>query len=281
MVDLSALTNENLRLSPDGVWCSSDAQSGHHRLSYPDDGNDVCFRIEEESFWFHHRNNCIVESVTRFRPNGPFFDVGGGNGFVAQALEHAGLEVVLVEPGAHGARNAQIRGLKNVVCATFDSAQFSSSRLPAVGLFDVLEHIEDDHGFLRAIHNALCPDGRVYVTVPAIPWLWSDEDEYAGHFRRYTRASVRDVLKRAGFNIEYLTGIFRPLPVAILLGRVLPYRLGIHGASGTGELCRQHVVRSRSLNKVISWLLDCEIELIRRGRTSHFGASWLVVGRKP
>ena len=40
------------------------------QLSYPEDGNARCLAIEDSSFWFRHRNRCIVAAVSRYRPAG-------------------------------------------------------------------------------------------------------------------------------------------------------------------------------------------------------------------
>ena len=49
--------------------------------------------------------------IRRHQITGHFFDIGGGNGCVAKAIESAGVPVVLVEPGTGGVRNARSRGL--------------------------------------------------------------------------------------------------------------------------------------------------------------------------
>ena len=84
-------------------------------VSYPKDGNEFCFQIEKDSFWFNHRNNCIIEAVRKYSPNEVFFDIGGGNGFVAMGLEEKGIATVLIEPGIEGCLNSKKRGLKNIV----------------------------------------------------------------------------------------------------------------------------------------------------------------------
>ena len=99
---------------------------------------------------------------------GPFSkSLGGGNGFVAAALKQRGVPVVLVEPGADGVRHARTRGLRNVVHATLKEARFRDRSLPAIGFFDVLEHIDDEHAFLHEIRRCLSPCGRIYLVVPA------------------------------------------------------------------------------------------------------------------
>src|SRR5712692_4618252 len=130
----------NIELGQDGLWASRTVSD----VSYPDGGNEFCFAVEESSFWFRHRNNCILEVVKSFPPPGAFFDVGGGNGYVARAIQNAGLETVLIEPGLSGAQNAHRRGVLNVVRATLEDAGFLPEVFPAVGLFDVVEHIQED-----------------------------------------------------------------------------------------------------------------------------------------
>jgi len=75
--DLS-LYAPKLELGPEGIWYATHQET----VSYPTDGNDECFGIEDSSFWFRHRNSCIVELVKMFPPqgSGPIFDVGGGTG---------------------------------------------------------------------------------------------------------------------------------------------------------------------------------------------------------
>lgn len=154
----------NLDLGQDGWWSSRTLSD----VSYPEEGNSLCFSVEDSSFWFAHRNRCILEAMKNFPPSGAIFDVGGGNGFVACAIQDSGLEVVLVEPGLVGVRNAVRRGIRQVVRATLEDAGILAETLPAVGLFDVVEHISNDCEFLTGINRLVIPGGRVYITVPRL-----------------------------------------------------------------------------------------------------------------
>ena len=177
-------------------------------VSYPGDGHASCLAVEESSFWFNHRNRVITSVVQAHRPTGPIFDVGGGNGYVSLALQNAGLDTVVVEPGADGAHNARQRGLNTVVQATLEDAGFAGGTLAAIGLLDVLEHIDDSVGFLHTLHRQLQPAGNLYLTVPAYSFLWSAEDEKAGHYRRYTRGSLAAELAQGGFELTYASYFF-------------------------------------------------------------------------
>ncbi len=214
-------------------------------VAYPEDGNSLCFAIEESSFWFQHRNCCILEAIRLFPPPGTLFDVGGGNGYVALAIEKSGQQVVLVEPGPAGVRNALKRGVTSVVRATLDDLGALPETVPAVGLFDVIEHIEDDSGFVEKINRFLAPGGRVYVTVPAHGLLWSHEDVHAGHSRRYTTRTLSGLLKNAGYSLDFVTYFFSFLPLPILFRRVLPYRLGFgHSKISPESIRSDHQLRS-------------------------------------
>ena len=279
MIDLAQISR-NLEQVADGEWRSKSLST----VSYPEWGNQACFDVEDSSFWFRHRNACILEAVSQFPPAGPLFDIGGGNGFVARAMQDAGLEVVLVEPGASGIVNARRRGIQQVVHATLEDARFIPGSLPAIGLFDVVEHMEDDHKFLETIRSHLSSHGRIYLTVPAYQALWSGADVVAGHYRRYSRRALRELLERGGFEVELATGFFRFLPPAILAMRVIPYRLGwktpLEAQEVDTKMVRQHQVKNGLVGRTLSWIQQREVTGIRERRENKFGASWLVVARK-
>lgn len=276
MLSLSEIA-ANLEQGTNGIWSARNVS----KVSYPDEGNASFLAVEDTSFWFRHRTNCILEVMKFLPPVTPFFDVGGGNGYFAKALQDAGLEVVVVEPGSTGALNARRRGVHHVIRASLEDAGFLPGVLPSVGLFDVLEHVEDDFGFIRSIRNYLRPGGTVYITVPAFEWLWSQEDVSAGHYRRYTRRSLSRVLKEAGLQVEFSTCFFAILPLPILMFRSLPHRLGLYKSSPTpNAVQRDHQIKSPVGGRVLNFILQRELEHIKGRRETSFGGSCLAVARK-
>jgi hypothetical protein len=69
--------------------------------------------------------------------------------------------------------------------------------------YDVLEHISNDSDFLSEISNRLEVNGTLTITVPAYNFLWSTEDEYAGHFRRYKLKELTAKLISNRFEIVF------------------------------------------------------------------------------
>jgi SAM-dependent methyltransferase len=86
-------------------------------------------------------------------------------------------------------------------------------------LMDVLEHIQDDRGALRSVMDHCRPGGYLFVTVPAMEWLWSGHDIYLGHKRRYSVKSLGELFKsEPGLEIIGLHYFYASiLPIAVPL----------------------------------------------------------------
>jgi SAM-dependent methyltransferase len=258
----------------DDIWYSK----GSSNISYPTDGNANCFQIEENSFWFKHRNSVILDLIKNFPPRDYIFDIGGGNGFVTKSLKENGYNTFLVEPGIQGVKNAQKRGISNILCSTFEDAQFHEGCISAIGIFDVLEHIENDLEYLKKISWHLEPEGILYLTVPSYRFLWSQEDDSAGHYRRYTLKSINKVLIDSGFKIKYKSYFFSFLPIPILLFRTLPFKL-IHSKKPNIRT-NEHFQDKGLLGDIIKLVLKKERQKLNNLKNIPFGGSCVVVAQK-
>jgi ubiquinone/menaquinone biosynthesis C-methylase UbiE len=200
-------------------------------------------------------------------------DVGCGTGSITALLARRGHRVVGVD--------TDVEGLAAAACAT-EAAWFiraDGARLPfrrdtfdGATVMDVLEHVEDEAGFLAEGGRVVKSGGWVLVTVPAMPWLWSHADEVAGHLRRYTRRSLSDVVVASGLKLEavsYYQALLFPLVAATrLLGR---------GAQGMREREQRP---PRAANAVLSAITNFELALGERVPW-RWGSSLVAVCRKP
>lgn len=59
---------------------------------------------------------------------------------------------------------------------------------------DVIEHIEDDGAELQRAAKLLRPGGHLIILVPAHQWLFSPFDAAIGHYRRYNKARLKQVI---------------------------------------------------------------------------------------
>jgi 2-polyprenyl-3-methyl-5-hydroxy-6-metoxy-1,4-benzoquinol methylase len=258
----------------DGIWRVLDKRE---TVSYPKDGSDNFVKIEESSFWFRHRNNCVKSIVNLFKDDEILFDVGGGNGFVSWAIKEAGVEPVIIEPDIRGILNAKKRGFENLINASFQDLNIVNETIPSIGMFDVLEHVENDKEFLNSINNALKIKGKLFLTVPAYNFLWSNEDRHDGHFRRYTDRRMTKLLKESNFKVLYSTYIFSLLPIPIFLLRSIPSLFNKKKKVFEKE-AKEH--STGVLGKFFNLFFNKELKLLAQKRKIIFGGTLLIVAEK-
>lgn len=139
-------------------------------------------------------------------------EVGAGTGsFSELLLESRPEQLTLVEPSGtmYERLNAWLSSQEGGVRvraynATFTAAaeQIRAEHNPDSILYiNVLEHIQDDEAELALMHRTLCEQGRIFIFVPALAWLYGRFDAEVGHVRRYAKAELEERCRRAGFKI--------------------------------------------------------------------------------
>jgi SAM-dependent methyltransferase len=94
----------------------------------------------------------------------------------------------------------------------------SAAQFDLVCAFEVLEHIEDDHGALVAWVERIRPGGRLLLSVPAFGRQYDAWDERAGHFRRYEPEALAGLAATVGLT-EIETELYG-FPLGYALDRV-------------------------------------------------------------
>lgn len=208
----------------DGVWVGAAASPA---VDYPESGHDVIARVEQTSYWYEHRARTVDLLLERHvgRP-ATLWDVGAGTGAMSARLAELGHHVVTVEPEPVGARLAAARGCTDVICSSLEGLDLPARSLPALGLFDVVEHLADPTSLVNEARRVLVHGGVLVVTVPAYQWLWSQEDDVSGHHRRYTKRTLAQLLTGSGLRVLSIGYCFAALVAPAFLVRALPYRLG-------------------------------------------------------
>jgi SAM-dependent methyltransferase len=174
-------------------------------------------RAEEAHFWHRARNRFIRRKIEALGvcPGARVLELGCVAGCVSADLARSGYEVTGVDghrsllavactraPRARFFCHDLRRGLPDIERAAFD----------VVGLFDVIEHLDDP---LQALGDALRfarPGAHVVGTVPALMSLWSSIDVHAGHKTRYSARTLGAMLDGVhGASVVEITPFFRSL----------------------------------------------------------------------
>jgi len=130
-------------------------------------------------------------------------DVGCGDGYVMGELarSHPMARFVGVD-SALSAELVEKINAQNRNVRAFARMETLPKKIRAVLLLDVLEHVEDDAGFLRGIASR--PElakAEFFITVPAFTRLFSHHDRFLGHFRRYSLAQLKETASTAGLAV--------------------------------------------------------------------------------
>jgi SAM-dependent methyltransferase len=184
-------------------------------------------------------------------------DVGSGDAWFAQQLVQPGSPETRIVCWDTGYTDHIVSELSSEAP---DRVEFSdvrpAGRFDVILLLDVLEHIEDDAAVLTTlVEQNLEPGGRVLVSVPAHPWLYSQHDRNLGHYRRYSSRALRGLLQRCGLAIQQSGGLFHGL---------LPVRAAqslVERVRGTGppqeDMSHQWRFGSTSA-RIVEWVLSVD-----------------------
>ena len=249
------------------------------KLSFPSTGYDTCFAVEDNSFWFRHRNHVIGDILAAVPATKMIWDIGGGNGVVSKYLQDKGHHVTLLEPGTIGCKNASSRGVKNVICSHLDQLDRELQFDHAI-CCDVIEHIKDSGSFVENIAERMTAKGLFLVTVPAYSILWSREDEVAGHFKRYSKNEFINEICAAGFELEYSTYLFQHLVLPVYLLRTLPHRFHLSKKWTAKEMDSHIQAHLSHKSQIITFLLEREFRKIHKKKSLSYGTSLLGLFRK-
>lgn len=145
-------------------------------------------------------------SLARPFIRGRVLEVGAGIGTFTQRLADVASEVIALEPNAYcferlsgaTAGLSRVRRLRMTV-EEYHAQAPARREVDTIVCINVLEHVKDDIGVMREFAEVAAPGGRLVIQVPAMPIAYGEIDRRLGHYRRYTRASLRATLAASGW----------------------------------------------------------------------------------
>jgi SAM-dependent methyltransferase len=239
------------------------------------------WQIEDRHFWFKARNQVIISILRRLVEHLPegyrVLEVGCGTGNVLRYLEQVctGGQVIGLDLFFEGLRFAQQRVSCQLVQADINRPPFGQS-FDVIGIFDVLEHLDNDQDVLRTLHKLLKPGGYLLITVPAHRALWSYFDESAHHCRRYQKGELARKLVESNFEVIFLTHYMASIFPLVWLGR----RLAARRHASNDALTANELKIVPFANGILSALLHLEARLVSMQVPLPIGTSLLAVARK-
>jgi len=166
--------------------------------------NDAAFDPDFVGPRHRLRESLLLKLLIAARPGPELLNVGAGQGTFSQLLESRGFQVTSVDPSPAAVELLRARVRGPVEAASAEALPFADASFDAAVLGEVLEHVEDDLSGLREVGRVARPGGVIAISVPANPAWFGPSDEWAGHYRRYTRAALLELCAGAGLDVERL-----------------------------------------------------------------------------
>ncbi len=181
---------------------------------------DRMAELDELHWWYRARRDILADLIARrIAPpdSARILEIGCGTGHNLAMLGRFGqVDAIEVDGAARDMASRRLgRAVMNAPLPALTGIEDGAYDL--IAILDVLEHVEADEAALVGMATKLKPGGRILITVPAHPWMWSAHDVVNHHKRRYTKATLRDVIARAELRIEalsYFNSLLFPLAAA-------------------------------------------------------------------
>lgn len=235
---------------------------------------DIFYQHEKKHFWFRIRKIIIRDLFRKYiRKNAKVIEIGAGTGYISKMLLSDGYDIAIGD--VHKRALSLFDSHIFVKKFQFDIKQSPfKDHFDAIGMFDVLEHIENDSEVLKKISDMLKNNGKLILTVPAHRWLWSRYDY--SHKRRYNLGRIRRIFKN-NFKILEAKHFFVSIVPLLLVRTVL--QNPSKGKLTARKLAKEQISINPILNKVLYALLCFENKILKN-ISPKIGGSILVVAEK-
>lgn len=229
--------------------------------------------LETDHWWFVGRRKILRRLLRRLAPppGARILEVGCGAGGNVPLLREFGAVAALEPDDESRAYAAERLGLAIQSGLLPDGLPYAPESFDLVCAFDVIEHVDDDAGSVRALARLVRPGGAILTTVPAYPWMWSHHDVLHHHKRRYLLPAYRALFEQAGLTVEtatYFNSLLFPLAAAQRTAKRL-----------LGDQSADDAMPPAWLNKALSGVFSLEAPLAS-GPGLPFGLSIAVIARK-
>lgn len=239
--------------------------------------------IQTTHWWFVARRVILDDVLRRYLPpvsSLRIADVGCGTGALLPMLTQFG-ETWGVDDSTIAVEICRKNNLTNVYL-DHDPA-WRRVQFDVMTFLDVIEHVDDDAGFLKNYVAQLKPAGLVFITVPALRFLWSDHDLVNHHRRRYSARQLLKVVEHASLEplrITYFCTWLFPIIALVRLVNRLRQALRQNAKDDHPRPLRTDFERTLpALNGLLKTIFASE-RFVLRHTSFPIGTSLLCVARK-
>lgn len=152
------------------------------------------------------RKECIEYVVKDLKPSS-FIEFGAGTGDLTSMFLEKGYYGKCYDLGEDNRKilKENLKRYRDQIEIIDDLKELDGLLFDYLFAFEVLEHIKDDYDVLKQWSSYLNSKGKLLISVPAHTKIYSKDDEFVGHIRRYEKVELFKLLAKTGYkNINIL-----------------------------------------------------------------------------
>jgi 2-polyprenyl-3-methyl-5-hydroxy-6-metoxy-1,4-benzoquinol methylase len=230
-------------------------------------------------FWMIWRFEFLISQLKKNKinitKNLKIMDLGCGNGILSNQLEKKfKIKIDRIDGNEETLKlNKNVNG--KLICYNIkDKKQNFKNKYDIIFIFDVIEHVKNDLGFLENALFHLKSNGIIIINVPSIKVLFSKYDHAVGHLRRYDISNfniLENRLKIKKISISYWGFIL--LPILLLRKLILLF----HRQKNFEKIVNSGWKTNKYLNTFFKFLMKIELNVFNK---PFYGTSLMVFYKK-
>ncbi len=228
---------------------------------------------EINSHWYYYSKAKAMTRLLDKKNVSTVLDIGAGSGFFSKyLLNHSSAKEAWCIDISY---KNDVDGLESGKPIHFRQS-INSLNADLVLLMDILEHIDDDIGFLKNCIAKVPPGTTFLISVPAFEFLWSEHDIFLEHRRRYMLKHIESIASSTGLKVKtgcyYFGAVF---PIAVTT-RIIGKLLRKNTQQPRSQLKQHHPL----LNTFLAALCHPELSLIKHNRLAGLTVFCLAESRQ-
>lgn len=167
-----------------------------------------------------------LTEINKYKKNGKLLDIGCYAGIFPTLAREEGFDVTGIEPSKWAASYAADKSKSLIFQGSWSEIKLKKNSFDVITMWDVIEHLEDPLGCLKAAYSWIKKGGALAVTTHDInsimakimgnkyPWLMRF------HLYHFDSKSLARIIEKAGFKVDVKRTYSKMFSIRYLLERV-------------------------------------------------------------
>ena len=221
------------------------------------------YDLEKDYWWFVGLRKMVVNLLSNeIKTNsiGKMLDVGCGTGALMDDMKDNAQDLWGIDINAQAIEFCKQRGHENLIQVDASGIPFPDEEFDTVTAIGIIEHIEDDKGFVKELARVTKTGGKLILVSSSFQFLWSMHDVANEHKKRYFLRELDAIMKEQGFQ-KLRSSHFNFFLFPLIAPMLIIHKM-IHGLK-TDDATRILPETAKPVNFILKMTLLLEAQLLK------------------